>query len=77
MGFDNKYDIRIPIYELKNSGEKDWYTVSEISALKKLADYFERITPIISEMLHGKEVNTQRGTIRIKNYSELIRTYQL
>ncbi len=76
MEFDKKYHITLPIYELKYSEEKDWNTVSEEAALEDLLDNFERITPIISEMLHGKEINTQRGAFRIKNYWELIRTYQ-
>ena len=76
MEFDKKYHITLPIYELKYSEEKDWATVSEDAALEELLDIFERITPIISEMLHGKEINTQRGIFRIKNYQELSRTYQ-
>ena len=76
MEFDKKYHITLPIYELKYSEEKDWDAVSENAALKELLDNFERITPIISEMLHGKEINTQRGIFRIKNYQELSRAYQ-
>jgi hypothetical protein len=76
MEFDKKYHITLPIYELKYSEEKYWDTVSENAALKELLDNFERITPIISEMLHGKEINTQRGIFRIRNYRELSRTYQ-
>jgi hypothetical protein len=76
MEFDKKYHITLPIYELKCSKKKDWDAVSENAALEELLDNFERITPIISEMLHGKEINTQRGIFRIKNYRELNRTYQ-
>ena len=76
MEFDKKYHIKIPIYELKFSEDKYWNTVSEKAALEDLLDSFERISPIISEMLHGKEINTQRGIFRIKNYLELNRTYQ-
>ena len=77
MEFNKKYHITLPIYELKYFDEKDWNAVSEEAALEDLFVNFERITPIISEMLHGKEINTQRGTFRIKNYWELIRTNQL
>ena len=80
MESDKKYHITLPIslpiYELKYSEEKDWNTISEKAALEDLLDNFERVTPIISEMLHGKEINTQRGTFRIKNYWELNQTFQ-
>ena len=76
MDFDEKYHITLPIYEIKHSEDKDWDTVSEHAALEELSDNFERITPIISEMLHGKEINTQHGIFRIKNYQELSRAYQ-
>ena len=69
-------NIKTPIYELKYSVKKDWNIISEKTALENLLDNFERITPIISEMLHGKEINTQGGIFRIKNYQELIRSYQ-
>ena len=76
MGLNKKYHITLPIYELRYSEERDWHAVSEEAALDDLFDSFERIAPIISEMLQGKEINTQGGTFRIKNYWELNRTYQ-
>jgi hypothetical protein len=76
MEFDKKYHITLPIYELKDSEKKDWDAVSENAALIELSKIFDRISPIIIEMLDGKEINTQRGTFRIKNFRELSRTYQ-
>ena len=76
MEFDKKYHIKIPIYELKFPEGKCWNPISEKTALEDLLDNYEQITPIISEMLHGKEINTQRGIFRIKNYWELARIYQ-
>ena len=77
MEFDKKYHITLPIYELKHSEGKYWNAVPEHAALEELLDSFERITPIIYEMLHGKEINTHRGIFRIKNYQELSRMYKL
>ena len=76
MEFDKKYHITLPIYELKNSEDKDWNTISEHAALNELLHNFGQITPIIREMLDGKEIRTQSGIFRIKNYQELGRTYQ-
>lgn len=77
MEFDKKYHIDIPIYELKYFEENEWNTISEKAALEDLLDNFERISPVISKMLHGKEINTQRGIFRIKNYWKLKQVYQL
>jgi hypothetical protein len=76
MEFDKKYHIDIPIYELKYDEDNKWNTIPEKIALLDLVDNFERITPIISEMLNGKEINTQHGIFRIRNYLKLNRTYR-
>ena len=77
MEFDKKYHIDIPIYELKYFEENEWNTISEKAAFEDLLDNFERISPVISKMLHGKEINTRRGIFRIKNYWKLKQVYQL
>ena len=42
-----------------------WQCISEVDALGILQNNFERITPLIDEMLHGKEVETPYGIFRI------------
>ena len=76
MEFDKKYHIDIPIYELKYFEENEWNAISEKAALEDLLDNFERLSPVINKMLQGKEINTQRGIFRIKNYLRLKRIYQ-
>ena len=63
MEFDKKYHIKIPIYQLKFSKENGWNTISEKAALEDLLDNYERITPIISEMLHGKEITRSNVSV--------------
>jgi hypothetical protein len=76
MEFDKKYHINIPIYELKYFKDNEWKAISEKAALEDLLEDFERIAPVISKMLHGKEINTRRGIFRIKNHLKLKRVYQ-
>ena len=71
MNFDKKYHIDIPIYELKYFEENEWNAISEKAALEDLLENFERISPVISKMLLGKEINTQRGHFRNKNYMKM------
>jgi hypothetical protein len=42
-----------------------WQCISEVDALEILQNNFERITPLIFEMLQGKEIETPYGIFRI------------
>ena len=59
--------FKISQYEFKDSNSGDWQEVSEIIALGKLADEYDRLTPLLSEMLQGKEIITAEGIFRMKN----------
>ena len=54
-------------YQIKKSGEDQWEEASEKNVMEKLADRFNPLTPVLSEMLRGKEVITPHGTYRRKN----------
>lgn len=58
--------FRLPNFEIKNFGGNDWNEVSEKEFLLKLADTFERITTILSEMFLGKEISTRDCIYRIQ-----------
>ena len=64
-----------PVYEIRYTEEKNWKMVSEKAALRGLLENYGRITPMIIDLLHGKEINTQFGIVRIKNYQELTRFF--
>ena len=55
----------LPKFEYKKLDTNSWQRISEISALAILQKNFERISPKISEMLHGKEIETPYGFFRI------------
>ena len=55
----------LPQFEIRNFGENDWNEVPEKEFLLKLADTFERIAPILSEMFQGKEISTPNCIYRI------------
>ncbi len=66
----------MPIYQSKSPEEKNWETISEKAAIEDLSDNFERLSPILIEMLNGKEINTQSCMYRIINHGEIRRVYQ-
>jgi hypothetical protein len=59
-------ELRLFNFEIKNLYTEYWQLVSEVTALGMLEKNFERITPKITEMLHGKEIKIPEGIIRIK-----------
>jgi hypothetical protein len=59
--------FKISQYEFKDYNSDDWQEVSEIIVLGKLAELYERLTPLLSEMLQGKEIITAEGIFRMKN----------
>ncbi len=58
--------FKLPKFEIKNFSENDWNRVSEKDFLLKLVDTFELITPVLSDLLQGKEIITNFCIYRIK-----------
>jgi hypothetical protein len=63
MGFK----MRLSQFEFKQIDAENWEVVSEKTVLGKLADLFEWISPVLIEMVQGKEITTPDGILRIKN----------
>jgi hypothetical protein len=63
-------NFKILQYEIKQIEWDCWKMVSEATALELLQDNFSKITPIIAEMLQGKEMGKEiiipKGILRIK-----------
>ena len=58
--------FKLSQYEFKDSNSDDWQKVSETFVLEKLVDVFDPLTPLLSEMVQGKEVITSEGVFRMK-----------
>ena len=59
--------FKISHYEFKDFNSNDWQEISEIIVLGKLAELYDPLTPLLSEMLQGKEIITAEGIFRMKN----------
>ena len=59
--------IDMPRYEVRNVDGDRWEDVSEKNFMETLADIFDQVTPIMNDILHGKEVPTPYGIYRLKN----------
>ena len=60
----SKYSM--PLYEVKYHGEEHWKEISDLELMNELYKLFNRVTPIIKEMIKGEEVETLYGTYRLK-----------
>ena len=54
-------------YEVKYFAKDNWEQISETAVLGYLKDSFDWLTPVIVEMLRGKEIATPDGVFRMKN----------
>jgi len=58
--------FKLTCFEVKRLGEDSWQEVPEKMFLEKLVDFFDPVTPAITEMLQGGEIVTPREIYRIR-----------
>ena len=59
--------IEMPQYEVRNVNGDHWEDISEKNFMETMVDIFDRVSPVMAEILHGKEVITPCGIYRLKN----------
>jgi hypothetical protein len=59
--------IDMPKYEVQNVDGGQWEDVSEKKFMETLVDIFDQVAPIMTDILHGKEIITPYGIYRLKN----------
>ena len=59
--------IDMPKYEVRNVEGGRWEDVSEKNFMETLVDIFDQVSPIMIDILHGKEVSTPCGIYRLKS----------
>ena len=62
--------FKISQFEAKCSDKDSWKMVSDVAALKMLQDNYGKVTPMLSEILLGKEIKIRQGVLRIKKTSQ-------
>ena len=56
----------LPLYEVKYHDEDEWTEISDVELMDQLYRTYHKVTPVIKEMINGKEVSTSHGTYRLK-----------
>ena len=59
--------IEMPKYEVRQVDDGLWEDISEKNFMEIMVDIFDQVTPIMTDILLGKEVITPYGIYRLKN----------
>ena len=59
--------IEMPKYEVRHVDGGLWEDISEKRFMEIMVDIFDQVTPIMTDILLGKEVITPYGIYRLKN----------
>ena len=65
----------MPQYEVKYHGEEGWQEISELKVLDELFKTFKTVTPLIQQMIEGKQVITQEAVYRLKGKPKFLERY--
>ena len=59
-----------PKYEVRCHEKNEWEEISEIEIMNELYKIYKRVTPVIKEIIRGKEVQTPDGLYRLRFKAE-------
>jgi hypothetical protein len=65
--YGGRMQIEMPKYEVRNVDGGLWEDISERNFMEIMVDIFDQVTPIMTDILLGKEVITPYGIYRLKN----------
>jgi hypothetical protein len=63
--------FKISQYEVKRKDSDHWQHITELAVLRVLQKRFGRVTPVLVEMLQGKEIATPCGVFRIQKINTM------
>ena len=53
----------MPLYEAKYHGANGWQEISELQVINELFKTFKTVTPVIQQMIDGKQVITKEAVL--------------
>ena len=56
----------LPRYEMRVDDNDTWQEISDIELMEELYKHYDRVTPIIKEMMSGKELQLANAVYRLK-----------
>jgi len=56
----------MPFYEVKHNEKGEWVEISDLQLMDQLYRTYNQVSPVVKEMIMGKEVITPHGIYRLK-----------
>ena len=53
-------------FEIKHGKDESWKNVSGKTALERLSDFYDQVSPVLFDLFQGKEIYTRDAIFRIK-----------
>ena len=57
---------KMPRYEVRYDANEGWIEISDLEFMDELYKLCRRVTPVIKEMINGREFRTQEAVYRLK-----------
>ena len=57
---------KMPRYEVRYDANEGWIEISDLEFMGELYKLCRRVTPVIKEMINGREFRTQEAVYRLK-----------
>ena len=57
---------KMPRYEVRYYANEEWIEISDLEFMDDLYRLYRRVTPVIKEMVNGKELRTPEAVYRLK-----------
>ena len=57
---------KMPRYEVRYDANEGWIEISDLEFMDELYKLYRRVTPVIKEMINGRELHTQKAVYRLK-----------
>ena len=58
--------FEFPLYEIKYHKDEEWMEISDVDLMDELYKTYDKVSPVIKKMIHGKQVKTAHGIYRLK-----------
>ncbi|MGD8992583.1 MAG: hypothetical protein PVI00_14095 [Desulfobacterales bacterium] len=57
---------KMPRYEVRYDANEGWIEISDLEFMDELYKLYRRVTPVIKEMINGRELRIQEAVYRLK-----------
>ena len=58
--------VTMPRYEVRYHDKGNWQEISDVELMEGLYKIYDRVTPVIKEMIEGKDLQTPDADYRLK-----------